>query len=337
MRIAVIGTGLIGALHARILARHPGCTLVAVCDVDLDRAGRVAADLGCRAYGDTDTMLDAEDLEAVTVATPETHRHDPALAAARRGLKLLLEKPLGRSLADVDRLISALRAEGADPAVNFILHADPRFARMKEIVAAGGVGRPVSTFARRRGTRLGIEKYALWTDLLSSTLIHDIEMALAVNAAPAERVFAEAVVRACAPYGSHDAVVATLRFADGAVALFETSWVLPPSQPEPLDPAFHLIGDGGSVVIEGSSMGIKVVSEQGYSQPDMAHWPILDDVVGGALARSLDAFVMRARAGLPPLVGLAAARRAEAVVAAMKRSIAEGRPVALSDVAAEGL
>lgn len=332
MRIAVIGTGLIGALHARILARHGDCTLVAVCDVDADRAGALAAELGCRAYGSAAALFEAEELDAVTIATPEAHRHEPAVLAARRSLKMLLEKPLGRGLDDVDRLVADLSDLGADPAVNFILHGDPRFARMKEIVAAGGVGRTVSTFARRRGTRLGIEKYAPWTDLLSSTLIHDIEMALSVNDSPAERVYAEAVVRACAPYGSHDAVVATLRFADGAVALFETSWVLPPTQPEPLDPAFHLIGDGGSVVIEGSSMGIKVVSETGYSQPDMAHWPVFDDGVGGALARSLDAFVTRSLAGQPPLVGLAAARRAEAVVAAMKLSITEGRPVALAEM-----
>lgn len=329
MRIAVIGAGLIGALHARFLAQHPACMLVAVCDTDIAKARLVAAELGCSAHGNFESLLAAETLDAVTIATPESHRFDPAVAAAHRGLKILLEKPLGKTLADVDRLVAAMQAEGSDPAVNFILHADPRFARMKEIAAAGGIGRPVSTFARRRGTRLGIEKYAPWTDLLSSTLIHDIEMALTVNAAPPERVHAEAVVRACAPYGSHDAVVATLRFADGAVALFETSWVLPPGQPEPLDPAFHLIGDGGSVVIEGSSMGIKVLSEQGYSQPDMAHWPIVDGSIGGALARSLDAFVLRSRAGLPPLVGLRSARRAEAVVDAMKRSIATQAPAAV--------
>jgi predicted dehydrogenase len=333
MRIAVIGTGLIGALHARHLARHPSCTLVAVCDTDASRAQQLSAELGCRAYADSETLLATEALDAVTIATPESHRFAPAVAAARRGLMMLLEKPLGRTLADVGRLVAAMRDHGADPAVNFILHADPRFARMKEIAAAGGIGRPVSTFARRRGTRLGIEKYAPWTDLLSSTLIHDIEMALTVNAAPPDRVYAEAVVRACAPYGSHDAVVATLRFADGAVALFETSWVLPPGQPEPLDPAFHLIGDAGSVVIEGSSLGLRVLSEQGYVQPDMAHWPVIDGSIGGALARSLDAFVMRARAGLPPLVGLDAAHRAEIVVDAMKRSIAAQAPVA---IAAEG-
>ncbi|MBO6637866.1 MAG: Gfo/Idh/MocA family oxidoreductase [Roseitalea sp.] len=333
MRIAVIGVGLIGELHARIFKHNPLCRLVAVCDADAARAEQLAQSLQCRAYSDYRTLLKDEMLDAVSVATPESFRHEPAVAAAGLGLKMLLEKPLGRTLDDVDALIEALGDAGAESAVNFILHAEPRFARMKQIIADGGIGAPVSVSARRVGSRLGIEKYAPWTDLLSSTLIHDIEMTLAVNQAPAERVYAEAVVRACAQYGCHDAVVATIRFTDGAVAIFEASWVLPPTQPEPLDPSFRLIGDGGSVVIEGASHGMKVVGEEGYSQPDLTHWPMLPEGVGGALARSLDIFLARAHANLPPLVGLAEARKAEAVVAAMKRSIKEERPVGMSEFA----
>lgn len=327
LRIGVVGTGTIGELHARIFADNPRCELVAVCDADATRARRVAEALGCAAEPDWRGLL-ARDLDAVSIATPETLRMEPARAAAEKGMKILLEKPLGRSLADVDALVDALVAAGANPAVNFILHADPRFARMKEIVAGGGIGQIATCYARRRGSASGAGKYAPWTDLLSATLIHDIDMCLAVMGGRVERVFAEAVVRRCAQFDCHDAVVATMRFADGAVACLETSWVLPPGWPEPLDPAFHLIGDGGSVVIESSSQGLKVLGTGGYVQPDMTHWPSLAWGVDGALRRSLDIFVDRALSGALPLVGLQAAREAEAVVAAMKQSIECGLPVA---------
>ncbi len=333
MRISVVGVGLIGELHAKIFNANPRCKLVAVCDLDIGRAQSVAKPLGCRAYDNFRHLFECEELEAVSIATPETSRHEPAAAAAELGVAMLLEKPLGRTLAQVDKLVKALRNHPVEPAVNFILHADPRYARMKQIVAEGRIGRIVTCFARRRGTRFGIEKYAPWTDLLSSTLIHDIEMSLAVSSAQAERVYAEAVVRECAQHGSHDAIVATLRFADGSVAAFETSWVLPPNHPEPLDPAFHLVGDAGSIVIEGTSQGMSVLGKEGFGKPDITHWPIEPDGnVGGALARSLNAFVDAARTGKPPLVGLQAARRAEAVVAAMKRSIGTEQPVKLSDL-----
>ena len=336
MRIAVIGVGTIGSLHARIFRDDPRCTLVAVCDADPARARTVAANLDCRAHSDFSVMLATEELDAVSVATPETARHAPAVEAARKGLALMLEKPLGRTFGDVAKLVAELRGIGTAPAVNFILHADPRFARMKELVNEGAVGRLVSVFARRRGTRAGIEKYAPWTDLLSSTLIHDIQMTLAITPSVPERAFAEAVVRECAPFGTHDAVVATLRFRDGTIALFEASWVLPTCQPAPLDPAFHVVGDGGMIRIEGADQGMSVLQASGFAQPDMTHWPI--DAVGqveGALAASLKAFVTGTLAGTPPLVGLEEARAAEAVVGAMKNALSEERPVPIDEMEME--
>ena len=333
MRIAVVGVGTIGAPHARIFRDDPRCTLLAVCDADDSRVKAVADDLGCRAYTDFRSLLAAEELDAVSIATPESARHGPAVAAARLGLRLLLEKPLGRTFAEVRSLVEELRGLGAKPTVNFILHAEPRFARMKELVRAGAVGQLVSIFARRRGTRGGIEKYAPWTDLLSSTLIHDIEMTLRINNSPPERAYAEAVVRECAEFGSQDAVVATLRFADGTIALFESSWVLPKNQPAPLDPAFHVVGDGGLIAIEGADQGMQVLEASGLTRPDFAHWPISSTGrIGGALSASLGEFVTRALAGEPPLSGLEEAYRAEAVVAAMKQSLEVSRPVQIDDM-----
>ena len=299
MRIAVIGVGSIGELHARIFNSNPHCELVAVCDSDGERARNVANSLGCRGYESYQQLLESEELDAASIATPETARHGPAISAARKSLAMLLEKPLGRTLGQVDSLLSELTRAGASPAVNFILHADPRFARMKQIVAEGGLAGLCR--ALRGGEEQGweIEKYAPWTDLLSSTLIHDIDMALTVAGAPAERVYAEAVIRKCAKFGCHDAVVATMRFADGAVAVFETSWVLPPTHPEPLDPAFHLVGDEGSIVGRGNVAGNFRARRSRILSPDMTHWPMLPD---GALARPCAfarAFVDNARKASP--------------------------------------
>ncbi len=102
---------------------------------------------------------------------------------------------------------------------------------------------------------------------------------------------------------------------------------MPPGYPEPLDPAFHLVADRGGVFIDGSSHGLKILTEAGYSHPDMSHWPLHPTGLGGALAASLERFIVRLIAGDPPLVGLDDARRAQEVVAAMKRSIATGVPV----------
>ena len=158
--------------------------------------------------------------------------------------------------------------------------------------------------------------YAPWTDLLSSTLIHDIQMVIELSSSTPDRVFAEAVIRECKKYNSHDAVIAILRFSDGSIASFETSWVLPENQPEPLDPAFHVIGDNGSIIIEGSSL-----------KPDLAHWPTINSLVDGSLKRNLDLFIEKALKNSSPLVDLESALLAEKVVYCMKKSIKLKKPV----------
>ena len=329
LRAAVIGVGLIGSVHARVYRQHPLTDLVAVCDVDADQAGAVAGELGARAYQDFRELLEQESLDLVSIATPEQHREAPTLAAAAAGLALMVEKPLAPTLAGAERLIAALAGHDRPVAVNFILHADPRYSTMLERVGAGEIGRVATYFARRRGTRLGIDRYAPWTDLLISTAIHDLEMMLALNPAPPERVFAEAVVRLCEPYGCEDAVMALVRFGDGAIGSLETSWTLPPGQPEPLDASFHVVGDGGGIFIDGASHGLQVLIEEGYARPDLTHWPQLPLGVGGAFERSLGIFIERLADGGPPLVGLEQARRAHELVAALKLSLKSGNPVPL--------
>jgi myo-inositol 2-dehydrogenase/D-chiro-inositol 1-dehydrogenase len=312
-----------------VYQQHPLAELVAVCDSDAELARRVAAQLGVRAYHDHGDLLEHESLDVVSIATPEQSRAGPTLAAAAAGLALMIEKPLAPTLAETDRLIAALAGHERPVAVNFILHADPRYSSMCERVRAGEIGRVATYFARRRGTRLGIAKYAPWTDLLISTAIHDLDMMLSLNPAPPERVFAEGVVRQCEPYGCEDAVMGLIRFTDGTVGSFETSWTLPPGQPELLEPSFHVVGDAGGIFIDGASHGMRVLTEESYRHPDMTHWPQLPLGIGGAFERSLGTFIERLVQGGPPLVTLAQARRAHELVEALKRSLTSGTPIPL--------
>ncbi len=333
LRATIVGCGLIGSLHAQILHERSGVELVAIADQDEQTAQSLGQKLGVPSYTDFASLLANHQVDLVVVATPEQHRLEPTRLAMEHGAALLLEKPLGTDLAAADEVISLLNGYEHPVGVNFILHADGRYATMRDQVRAGAVGQVASTFARRRGTKLGIEKYAPWTDLLLSTAIHDLEMMLAINPSPLVRVYAEGVQRLCAPYGNEDAVVATLKFADGAIASLDTSWTLPGTQPEPLDPAFHVVGDQGGIFIDGSSHGMRVISEDAYRHPDMTHWPMLPYGMGGALTNAVRLFVEAVQNGsaATPLTTLAQARRAHMVVDALKESLAQERPVTVED------
>ncbi len=329
IKIAVIGTGLIGSLHAETFFKNPSSELIAVCDIDKEKVNKVANKFKCKSYYEFESLINSEKLDAISIATPEQIRIEPAVLAMEKGLQILLEKPLGRNLEEIKNLVSKLKNYNKLISVNFILHEDPRYKLMKEKIKNKEIGEIVSCYARRRGNRLGIEIYAPWTDLISSTLIHDIQMAMSINNSKPIRVYTEAVVRECAKYNSHDAVMSLLKFDDGSIASFETSWVVPKNQPEPLDPAFHVIGDKGSIIIEGSSMGMQIQTDKSYLKPDIANWPIIDSKVEGCLKRNLDKFIEDCIYQTSPEVDLMKAFEVEKIVFAMKKSIDENRPINL--------
>ena len=329
LKIAVIGTGLVGSFHAETFFGNPNSELIAVCDIDKEKVNKIANRFKCKAYNEFESLINTEKLDAISIATPEQIRIAPALLAIEKGLKILLEKPLGRNLEDIENLVNKIKNHNKLISVNFILHEDPRYKLMKEKIKNNEIGEIVSCYARRRGNRFGIEIYAPWTDLISSTLIHDIQMVMSINNSKPERVYAEAVIRECAKFNSHDAVMSLIKFTDGSIASFETSWVLPKNQPEPLDPALHVVGDKGSIIIEGSSMGMQIQTEKSYMKPDIANWPIIDSKVEGCLKRNLDKFIEDCVYDNRPEVDLIKAYEVEKIVFAMKKSIDENRLINL--------
>ena len=329
LKIAVIGTGLVGSFHAETFFRNPNSELIAVCDINKEKVNKIANRFKCKAYNEFESLINTEKLDAISIATPEQIRIAPALLAIEKGLKILLEKPLGRNLEDIENLVNKIKNHNKLISVNFILHEDPRYKLMKEKIKNNEIGEIVSCYARRRGNRFGIEIYAPWTDLISSTLIHDIQMVMSINNSKPERVYAEAVIRECAKFNSHDAVMSLIKFTDGSIASFETSWVLPKNQPEPLDPALHVVGDKGSIIIEGSSMGMQIQTDKSYMKPDLANWPIIDSKVEGCLKRNLDKFIEDCVYDNQPEVDLIKAYEVEKIVFAMKKSIDENRLINL--------
>ncbi len=104
LAVGVIGVGALGRHHARHLAASPEARLVGVFDVDMERAAEVATATECRAFATLDELLDK--VRAVTVAVPTPFHAEVGLAVLRRGVPLLMEKPLAASLPEADELIA---------------------------------------------------------------------------------------------------------------------------------------------------------------------------------------------------------------------------------------
>lgn len=167
-RVAVVGVGHFGRHHARILSTLPGARLVAVVDIDADRAAAVAAETGAAPETDV-TALDGR-VDAVTLAVPTESHHAVALPLLERGVSVLVEKPMTRSVAEADALIAAAAASGAVLAVGHTERYNPAVAAALPLVRAPRfieVHR-IGAFAAR----------SLDIDVVFDVMIHDLDIIL---------------------------------------------------------------------------------------------------------------------------------------------------------------
>ena len=131
LRVAVVGVGHLGRIHARILARHPCAQLVGVVDSDEARAKEVSAELGCRALGSIGDL--ARELDAAIVAVPTTLHEAVAVPLLERGIACLVEKPLAPDLAAADRVLRAAEKGRAALAVGHVERFEPGVRKVAEL------------------------------------------------------------------------------------------------------------------------------------------------------------------------------------------------------------
>ena len=146
IRIAVIGAGIMGADHARIVAQDlPRATLQVVCDTDADRAKSVAqeyAAVDCTTNPE-DTIF-RDDVDAVIIASPDTTHAPLSLACISARKRALCEKPLSHTSDDCLAVMRAEQDAGAKfIQIGFMRRYDRSYIDMRNTLASGGLGRPL--------------------------------------------------------------------------------------------------------------------------------------------------------------------------------------------------
>jgi myo-inositol 2-dehydrogenase/D-chiro-inositol 1-dehydrogenase len=146
IRIAVIGAGLMGADHARIIAQDiPGATLQVICDRDGQRAKTVGESAGAAHVAtDPDAVIARPDVDAVIVASPDVTHAPLSLACIRAGKRVLCEKPLSQSVAECQTVMVAEQAAGQRfVQLGFMRRYDQAYVEMRAALTAGKIGRPL--------------------------------------------------------------------------------------------------------------------------------------------------------------------------------------------------
>lgn len=330
MRIALLGAGRIGGLHARLLSTTEGVESIVMGDVDPARAAEVAAAVGATVASSIDAALDAA--EAVVIAAATSAHAELIRASIRRGLPTFCEKPLAGNLADTIELAADIERSGVPFQLGFQRRFDAAYGEVHRLVESGALGTLYAVRLAGHDPEPAHEAYIAQSGgIFRDFSIHDFDILRWMTGCEVEEVYADGGVRAFpvfAKYDDVDTAVATLRLRDGPFT------VLTVTRHDPLgyDIRAEVFGSKDSVSVGlGPKTPLRSL-EPGVPPPAGPAWKDFLVRFESAYAAEFAAFVTVARREAPsPCTaadGVAALRIAEAA----DRSLHEHRPVRLEEI-----
>lgn len=218
LRAGLLGVGMMGRHHARVLRELDGVDLVAIADPGGDPHG-VAGDL--QVLSDIDALIAAE-IDIAVVAVPTRYHEDAALKLASAGVHTLVEKPIAHSVEAGQRMVDAFSSAGLVGAVGHIERFNPALQEMRRRIAAGELGAVYQVSTRRQGpfpsriADVGVAK-----DLAS----HDVDLTAWVVQSPYELIFAQTAFNSGREY--EDMIVITGRTESGVIVNNIVNWLSP--------------------------------------------------------------------------------------------------------------
>jgi UDP-N-acetylglucosamine 3-dehydrogenase len=220
--VAVIGAGFWGRNHARVFKELEETELLAVCDVNAERAKTVAKQFGVKAYTSIGKLLKRKDVEAVSNCVWSLNLAKETLKALKTGKHVLVEKPMATNVKQAEKLLEAAKEEKLHLMVGFLMRFIPGIQHMKNAIEDKTIGNLVCATAKRVSEwpeRIGD------VGVVKDTAIHDIDII--------RYLFNEEPIAVYAKTGSmkhkkfEDYAQIMLTFEGGKSAFIESNWLTP--------------------------------------------------------------------------------------------------------------
>jgi predicted dehydrogenase len=217
LRVGVIGAGVMGSNHARVLAGLPEVTLVGIVDPLAEHRARAIALVGCRAFATLEELL-AEGVDAVTIAAPTHLHHEIALTCIARNVHILVEKPVASTVEEGNDIVVAARQAGVTLMVGHVERFNPAVAAIKQAISGEDI------------LSIGITRVGPFPPRMSNV---GVVIDLAVHDIDLIRWFTESEIVDVQPQLSsavaerEDIALLQFRTASGVLAHINTNWLTP--------------------------------------------------------------------------------------------------------------
>lgn len=337
LKVGIIGAGTWGANHAKVFNALPQTELVAVCDISPDRLSAFSKMTHCPvAYTDFNELISDNDVEAVSVATPDFTHAPIILAALKANKHVLAEKPLAMTLKETEEIALAAKSSSAKLMVDFHNRVNPAIVQVREAVSTGEIGIPVHGYARlSNATTIPLEMLswsakssALW--FLGSHVVDALRFILDDEIVKVYSVSRRGVLSSLG-VDTQDVHLSMLEFSKGTIIHMENSWILSAKNPILFDFKIELVGEKGQVKADPSHNGAvqKLTSEGTNFMDILGEIPTGQGRVGGFVLESIARFVDAVLGDAPLLAGIDDGLAATRVLAAIEQSCEKGIPINL--------
>ena len=256
LKFALVGCGRIAKRHSELLGENQieGASLVAVCDVALEKAERIATKYAVPAYSDMHEMMVTESIDVVVVLT-ESGMHAPhVVQLATYGAHIVVEKPMALTLEDADAMIESCDKAG----IRLFVVKQNRFnvpvIQLRKALDEGRFGKLIMGTIRVRWCRTQAYydqdpwrgTWAMDGGVITNQASHHIDL-LEWMMGDVESVFAKSET-ALVDIEAEDTAVVILRFRNGALGVIEATTAI---RPKDLEGSISILGETGSVEIGG--------------------------------------------------------------------------------------
>lgn len=334
IRIAVLGCGRIGVMHAANIAAHPRATLAGVYDIHVPAADAVAKKTGAEVFSSVEAVLASDKVDAVLIATATDTHADLLEMAVAAGKPVLCEKPIDLSLARVNACASTIAGSAVPIQLGFVRRFDPGHAAVRKAIAQGDIGELHQVVITSRDPGLAPEAYLKVSGgILRDMTIHDLDMARFILGEEVTEVFATGSrlvdPALMAKLGDHDTVTVVLTTASGKQAIITNSR----RATYGYDQRVEALGTKGMAISENRRPHEMTLHTADFT--DRAE-PLLNFFIERyreAFDAEISEFVDAVESGRVPSVGFEDGRLALVLAEAALKSIAEARVVAVKEIA----
>ncbi|MGC5617239.1 Gfo/Idh/MocA family protein [Georgenia sp. Z1491] len=329
--VGIVGVGGIALSHMAALRTMTGARLVAVCDLDADRAAEVAHTERCAGYGSVDELLADDAVEAVIVCTPNMTHEALGLQVLTAGRHLLMEKPLALTPEGARRVAAEADARGLALAVGHSHRFTDQSLAIREVIDSGDIGTPRFVRVVMNGGWIwpGWQAWVLDPELSGGHSLHNgvhlIDLASWWIGEPATSVFSVGQHATSEALQIHDYLVMGLGFASGASGVCEISRGELPRSAGYLE--LTVVGTEGVLSRSWDAEGVLAWTDTGLTA-----WGV-DGSGGRTFVRELEAFAAAARGEVEVVPPVSAAIHAVDVAAASEASLREGRTMTIGATA----